>query len=264
MKIEILYTQYEKYFAENLAAIIINNGGSANLVEVITNENYLINHSNGYQKVLIFPSIFLVYHTQGLISFLEHIIRLGCLEKTICFDYSDVNDVVDKSLCKEALSFLATKFKKIEAMKKNICLDQYFHKKIGVLNTSEFKYIVINSRNSLKNFNFNLESHKPIQSFYLDSEFSFYDYIFALEKSDFCLANYDISTDSIIYQISNYLNKPILTTDFKNSNINKLNVNFSDFVSGKSKMRDEHINRILNEDLVDRGLLQSSLIELLS
>lgn len=262
MKIKILFTEYEKYFAENLAAIIINNGGSAKLIEVITNGNYLIDHTDDYESVLIFPSIFLTYHTQSIITFLEAIIKLGSLEQTICLDYSNVNDLVNKNICKEALDFLEKKFKRIERIEKNVCLDKFFHKKIGVLNTSDFKYILLNGSNNLKEYNGNSAIYEPVKTFSLDSEFSFYDYIFSLEKVDFCLVNYDIKSNSIIYQISNYLNKPIVTADFVHSNVSTLNPSFTDFLLGRSKIDDEYINKLLNTNLIDRNLLDSIFIDL--
>lgn len=265
MNIELIYTDYEKYLADNLAAIIINSGGSVVMNEVMTNGNFFVGKKSNYRKILIFPSSYITFHSLSEIEFLDEFIKFGGLDDIFCIDYTQVIDLANKSKCLSVLSFLTTKFNHLEQITNNICLDDFFHKKVGVNNNSKFEYIYIDNERfggfkykELDLFN------RPKIKISLDASFDFYDFIFTLETVDFCVAGYEINPNSLICQICNYLNKPLVTSDLSYNNMSQFKEDFiNKLLSSDHDMSNEYLTNLMKVDLVNRDKLKKQFLSLI-
>ena len=265
MKIELIYTDYEKYLADNLAAIIINSGGSVVMNEIMTNGNYFVGKKSSYRKILIFPSNYITFYSSSEIEFLEKFISIGSLNDIFCIDYTQVSDLANKSKCLSVLSFLSTKFKCLKKITSNVCLDDLFHKKVGVNNDSKFEYIYLDNERfrGIKNKQLN-QFNQPKIKMLLDANFDFYDFIFALETVDFCVLNYQPDPNSLICQICNYLNKPLVTSDLSYNNISSFKEDFMNkLLSSDHEMPYEYLNNLMKADLVNRDQLKKQFLSLI-
>lgn len=265
MKYRVLFTEYEKYFAENIAAIIINSGGHVLLSEVITNKGFLMDYDPSYKTILVFPSNYLTFEVSHRMQFLEDLVRIGDLRDIICLDYSYVNDLSNNLKCQDVLGFLEHKFKKIVRVKSQICLDEIFHKKVGVTQNSNHSYVLLNKVGFIdETKKTNLLFDSPDHIFYLDSSFSYFDFIFAVELVDFCVVNYEIDSNSLFCQICNYLNKPLYISDLSYSNLSHINIEFKDSLMDNKQLTDEDLTKLMHMDLIDRDRLKSNFLSLIN
>lgn len=261
INVEILHTEFEKYYAENIAAIIINNGGKAHVSEIL-NSNGTI-ESNELQKILVFPSRYITYHSISSNAFVvkQQLIDIAQSYNCMCIDYSAVDDFCKKQLCESVADDVKSyfnSFKKISI--DELCLDDFFHKKIGLLNGINLSSVWLNSRDPLEDA---VTTFKPNKTFYLNQSFTYYDLVFALEDIDICIANYEIDESSTIVQVCNYLNKPIVTSNLKYTNMNNIDGQFIQYILEGNAIPDGRLSTLFNTDIIDRKKLKETFLNLL-
>lgn len=272
-KFEILYTEYEDYFAHNLAAFIINQGGSVKMNEVFSNDNFYTS-DNDYTKLFVFPSAYITYQVVSPFDFVKdfnEVFKSGNAQNFICIDYSAVIDVADYQKCQEAKNYLVAfqtgankSFKKLVTVDKDLCLDNLFHKKIGVIRNTKLKYAVLNGRYSGElNPTITEIFGKPSVSHLLNEKFSYSDFVTHLDAVDFYVINDAFNEQSAICQICNYAGKPVINAQMSQSNLSKINPQMVTRLLSNS-LTQQDLTQLLSADLVDRNALDTRLWSMLT
>lgn len=272
LKFEILYTEYEDYFAHNLAAIIINLGGTVRMTEVFSNENFYHSNNTDYTGLFIFPSNYITYKVVSPYDFIKEFAKFGNLSNLNCIDFSNVIDVADGNKCKEIFNVLSAiqstsgnSFKNIVKIDRDLCLDNLFHRKVGVFRTQKLEYIAINGRFSGELSQDVLDKFgNPKISYLINEQFSYSDFVMKLDEVDFCIVNDVVfKKNSAICQICNYKSKPLLSADLTQSNLSNHCLEAFHRLINDQKFSDDDLTYLLKKDLVDRKALDGQLLDIL-
>ena len=269
---EILFTEYESYFAHNLAAFIINQGGSVNMIEIFSNDNYYV-PDNENSKVLVFPSCYITYHGfDSPFDFIKKFQNLGDSSRLSCIDFSAVIDIANTSKCQETLAYLIAvqqsigkSFKHLECISKDLTLDNLFHKKLGILHMTSLKYIMLNDR-FLEEVDegFIARFNKPVSSHVLNENFAYDAFVMKLDEVDFCVFNGKLNTNGAIAQICNYRGKPIISADLLDSNLVNYRPTMLANLIENQAFTDDDLTHIFAVDMVDRQALDARLNKILT